>query len=892
MTRHLILPSLAALAPAVMLPGVGAAQSTIQTPAALSDADALAAQMRIIAAEPTDVAALAQAGELSARLGDLSGAASLFARADKVDPHNGRVKAGMAEVLLRSERPGEALRFFDQAEGYGYPPARFAAERGLAYDLLGQQGRAQRDYRLVLAVGENAEVRRRYALSLAISGQNEAALQQLDPLIRKNDRGAWRSRAFIMAMAGDAAGADSIATTMMAPGQAQGLAPFFARLSSLGSVDRAFAVHFGELRPTAQRIADARLAPALPPFAPEVVQVARAAPVAPPAPVRVADRRHRRKGEVQVAAAAPVSAAPAPLPPSYGYAGGGRSTGAPAGVAPASVAPARKAIGPAPAPVALAAAAPPARLPPAVAAPVRTSGFGAPFYYPGSMLPHYLPRPPAAPAVAAVQPVHGAGPSSMALASVPSGTSRPTSPPASAVPVAAVRPTASPVPATDAPRSSATPAQLASVTPSPSASPAPAPAPAPVQLAALRPRPSAGPVQLAAVAPPSAGFSPASVGIVVPSAAGPVRTSAPAIVPAAPVATTPVPVPSAASSTMAPSAAGPVLAPPGATTTGDAVLARIAEALAIPGRDLAAAGTATPVTPVAEAPTSSSAATPVAAQRLSTDFPPEPMMVNGQLTTAGRAATARRHRIVEIAASAPPPVEKDASASGRATGRPEQVAAAGAASAPDPSVESEHPPARHGRRSTVAATDVDAARPGAAAADPPPTHRGRRETAAADTAEPTSTRSRHGSHASTDETGDDDAAPPDRKATARQTAADRKAAAEKKAAVEKKSLAERAAADERKSKKAEPGRYWVQVAGGANEDDLPKAWSAAKSKAPALAARKGWTTPLHATNRVVTGPFKTDEEARAFVNTLKKQGVSAFPFTSEAGQKISRLDDK
>ena len=37
------------------------------------------------------------------------------------------------------------------------------------------------------------------------------------------------------------------------------------------------------------------------------------------------------------------------------------------------------------------------------------------------------------------------------------------------------------------------------------------------------------------------------------------------------------------------------------------------------------------------------------------------------------------------------------------------------------------------------------------------------------------------------------------------------------------------------------------------------------------------------------GPFKTDADARAFVNTLKKSGVSGFAFTSDAGQKIEKL---
>ena len=90
--------------------------------------------------------------------------------------------------------------------------------------------------------------------------------------------------------------------------------------------------------------------------------------------------------------------------------------------------------------------------------------------------------------------------------------------------------------------------------------------------------------------------------------------------------------------------------------------------------------------------------------------------------------------------------------------------------------------------------------------------------------------------------------------------------------------------------KAEAGRVWVQVATGARDADLPKAWSAVKNKAPdAFKGRSGYATPLRSTNRVVTGPFKTQAEAQAFVNGLAKKGVSASTFTSDAGQKIAKL---
>ena len=66
-----------------------------------------------------------------------------------------------------------------------------------------------------------------------------------------------------------------------------------------------------------------------------------------------------------------------------------------------------------------------------------------------------------------------------------------------------------------------------------------------------------------------------------------------------------------------------------------------------------------------------------------------------------------------------------------------------------------------------------------------------------------------------------------------------------------------------------------------------------KAKAPtAFGSRPAWTTPLRATNRVLIGPFKTDAEARAQVNTLAKAGVPAFTFTSDAGQVVTKLPAK
>ena len=271
--------------------------------------------MRKLASNPRDVDALIRAGDLSIGVGDLSGAAALFARAEKVNPRDGRAKAGMASILVRSERPGEALRYYAQAEGLGLDPRNFAADRGLAYDLIGQQDRAQRDYRVALRNAPDDETTRRYALSLGISGKQDLALQQLAPLLLKSDRGAWRSRAFIMAMNGDVSGAAKIATTMMPAGTSQGLQPFFQRLPALPASDRAFAVHFGEVHATPARLADARMAPPLgvlaaDPTAPVMLAAATPSPAVVATTDKTNKRERRSKGDrVQLAARAPSTTA-------------------------------------------------------------------------------------------------------------------------------------------------------------------------------------------------------------------------------------------------------------------------------------------------------------------------------------------------------------------------------------------------------------------------------------------------------------------------------------------------------------------------------------------------------------------------------------------------------
>jgi len=628
------------------LPGVAAhAQEVVA--AANPDADRLADVVRRLGASPRDLSALIEAGDLSFALGDATAAAAFYKRGEAIDPNNGRIKAGIARILVNGERPGEALRFFEQAQRHGAPMAHYADDRGLAYDLIGEQARAQQDYRLALSqggrdAGELDETRRRYALSLGISGRQEEALAEIDTLLRKSDRGAWRARAFILAMNGDVSGANKIASSMMPRGMAGGLAAFFQRLPTLSPVDRAFAVHFGEVAPTAARLADARMVPALTPLAvaPAPVQVA-AAPVVQPLPQKRLSRSEQRKRDraVQLAAA-------------------------------------------------------------------------------NTRVPTAIPTPSRPAATAQPAPVQSTTPTPQMVQTVPTTTR--------AVP--------DPVPAAapSTPERQPVPTQVAQATP--------APAPVPATTAApLRSTPT--PTQLASAA-------------------------------------TAAPVPRPARRITPP----PLRAVP--RISEDSILARIVAGISVPATELG-------VRPMP------------GAQRMPVVAPPAPA-----------AAT-----LDEAAQTA----ERNAAADEQKRPR---LAAAKRVAQKAPVIEAEEKPVA---KPTAKATDK----------------------------------------------------PLDRKARAKELAAEK---------VKKEVAAKEAA--EKKAARAEPERIWVQIASGANAGDLPKAWKGAQGKADALAGKRAFSVANRATNRLVTGPFKTEAEARAMVNTLKKQGLSAFTFTSEAGQKMTRLGGK
>jgi len=239
--RHKILLGMSA---ALLVSAVPNTPAAAQSGSQSNSAD-LQNALRRIANNSNDSSALADAGLAALELGDMRAAIGFLAKADQIYSSSGRVKAGLGRALLAEENPFGAIRYFDQAVANGIAVREIAADRGLAYDLIGRNRDAQKDYELAMRYDNSEELVERYALSLGISGDVERAEVQLAPLLQKSDRDAWRNRAFIYAMNGKKKDAENIIEQTMERRMAKAIKPFFDRMPKLTAAQKAAAVHLG-----------------------------------------------------------------------------------------------------------------------------------------------------------------------------------------------------------------------------------------------------------------------------------------------------------------------------------------------------------------------------------------------------------------------------------------------------------------------------------------------------------------------------------------------------------------------------------------------------------------------------------------------------------------------
>ncbi len=274
----------------------------------------LSRALQRLARNPSDFDALVDAGKASLELGDVDAAVGFFGRAESVRAGDPRVKAGLASANLKADRPIEALALFDQAQAAGVPPVTIAADRGLAYDLVGDNASAQAQYRLALTKGRDEEILRRLALSQAIAGDAKGFETTLLPLLQQRDLSAYRARAFGLAILGKGDDAVAIVEAVMPRELADRMSPYleympkltraqqaaaanlgnFPRAAQIGRDDPRFAQYSGRATAVPASSSDSRLAPAGEPLGPSTrsskrtsrTQVAAAQP-APAKPVRI-----------------------------------------------------------------------------------------------------------------------------------------------------------------------------------------------------------------------------------------------------------------------------------------------------------------------------------------------------------------------------------------------------------------------------------------------------------------------------------------------------------------------------------------------------------------------------------------------------------------------------
>ncbi len=209
--------------------------------------------MRRISFNPSDADALADAGNAALLLGDANAALNFFTRANALRPNNSRIVSGLATATVRTENPFEALRLFDDAVRLGADQRSIAADRALAFDLLGNFGRAQQDYQLARTVASSDDIIIRQAVSLSLAGQKEQADAMLLPLLQRNSPAAWRARAFMLAARGDVRESNNVAQGFMDAPSAQRMERFFRLMPNLTGAQQAAAIHLGHF-PTSQAV--------------------------------------------------------------------------------------------------------------------------------------------------------------------------------------------------------------------------------------------------------------------------------------------------------------------------------------------------------------------------------------------------------------------------------------------------------------------------------------------------------------------------------------------------------------------------------------------------------------------------------------------------------------
>ena len=202
--------------------------------------------------EPNNIDALTGIGNVYLAVGIWDAGLNAFRQVRALNPRGAKSAAELAVALLLNDRPGETRQILNQQMAMTGPSLELQNLLGLAEDLKGNHGPAQKAYSAALELSPgDGEVLTNLALSFALMGayeRAEAILQRgagtLDaiPLATQN-------LALVYALRGQIAQALETARRELSAAQVETNTPFYERLSTLSARDRARAVFFGTLPP-------------------------------------------------------------------------------------------------------------------------------------------------------------------------------------------------------------------------------------------------------------------------------------------------------------------------------------------------------------------------------------------------------------------------------------------------------------------------------------------------------------------------------------------------------------------------------------------------------------------------------------------------------------------
>ena len=283
------------------------------------DSQVLNSALARLGKNPLDVNALIDAGNAALVLGDVDAAVGFFSRADQIQPNSPRVRAGLAGALVHNSNPYDAIPLFAEAEAAGGMDPKLNTERGLAYDLVGDNATAQRYYRAALGIAPSDETTRRLALSQVIAGDRAGMEATLAPLLLRGDKAAQRVNAFGLAIDGRPEEGVAIAYKVMPQDLAAGIAPYLRYMPRLTRAQQASAAVFGHFPRAAEIGRDdpraLRFAPPVHVATAETALVPKGEPLGARMAASDKPRKDKAKDAPRVAPRVAVVSAPARIAP-------------------------------------------------------------------------------------------------------------------------------------------------------------------------------------------------------------------------------------------------------------------------------------------------------------------------------------------------------------------------------------------------------------------------------------------------------------------------------------------------------------------------------------------------------------------------------------------------